>query len=148
MDEKLPFQENNDAVCNTAAQMHENRENNLFDYEHVSLKYQSYPANNWKYPFGIRQDLKEVVLRVLGIEIIVEATGACEITKRKRGKKRRREERRKPKGELWGISKCKRLEKEKKTRNKVGQEMARCCISRIQDREFHKRGNTVVNCVI
>lgn len=34
MNQKLAFQEHDDTICNIAAQMHENRENNLFDHEY------------------------------------------------------------------------------------------------------------------
>ena len=62
------------------------------------------------------------------------------LLKRKGGEEKRRE---KLEGELWGVFKCKRLEKEKKTRRKVGKEMAECCIPRIYNREFHKRSKVV-----
>lgn len=39
MGQKLAFQERDDAICNIATQMCEKRENNLFDYEYVSMKH-------------------------------------------------------------------------------------------------------------
>lgn len=53
IDQKLTSQEGDDAVHNIAEQMHENRENNLFGDEHVSLKYWRYPGGNWKCTFGV-----------------------------------------------------------------------------------------------
>lgn len=53
MNQKLAFQERDDAICNIAAQMHEKREN-LFDHEYVSIKYWRRLTSNWKCMIKVR----------------------------------------------------------------------------------------------